>query len=638
MKKLFRIMAGMTLGLLSFTSLEAYSQSDEYPNFYLRGTKNQWGCEQQYKFTRAGARYYLYFSNYSGEAKISNEDWTIEYGAVSGSETTVNTFKEYDGIIRGDNWILDFPENIDVTVSFVYNKQEPNTAKITFYEGKIEFTDEPDPTPDPVNLTSGTLPVLYINVYTDATNTTLNNEIIDKDLSHKNYFTNAEYWLEMNGCTWMEGSDVGSKDAPLPLQIKARGNYTRTGFAKKPFKLKLDKKQNLLGMTPEKSKHYAILAHADDTRGYLRNFTGFNLGKRIGLPWTPSQQPVEVIINGDYRGVYFLTESIRVGDGRVPITELEDNESDPYLISGGYLVELDNYDEEENQIRFEEKPGNNGDPTVRVTFDTPEEYSEIQYRFINDQFTEINNLVGERSKDLWSYLDMDDLARYYLVEEILGHTESFHGSTYLYRDRGEGQKWHFSPLWDCGNAFNSYNDQFFFNTPAFGNTWIHTIAFMPEFRSKVEETWKWFMSTGFNGIYDDMKEYTDRLKKAAEYDYKRWNNAPRPNSMVSSPVADNRDIEHKYNDVKNYLETRVNWLKGQFGDYSGYFAEPSRDTTPAAKLPSYILTDVEVIEVVAPGSEENTAYYTLEGVKVERPVKGIYIKVSGNTVNKIVIP
>ena len=109
----------------------------------------------------------------------------------------------------------------------------------------------------------------------------------------------------------------------------------------------------MLGLT--KSKHFAILAHADDGYGYVRNFTGFSLGRRIGLPWTPAQQPVEVVINGDYRGLYFLTESIRIEEDRVNITELDDNVSDPSLISGGYLVELDNYDEEENQIRMDEK-------------------------------------------------------------------------------------------------------------------------------------------------------------------------------------------------------------------------------------------------------------------------------------------
>ena len=134
---------------------------------------------------------------------------------------------------------------------------------------------------------------------------------------------------------------------------------------------------------------------------------------------TPAQQPIEVVINGDYRGLYFLTESIRVGDDRVPVTELDDNVSDPALVSGGYLVELDNY-EEENQIRMDEKscvPGLYCDQ-LRITWDTPELYSDLQKRFVTDQFTAINDRVGANSDELWAYLDLDDAARYYVVEEL----------------------------------------------------------------------------------------------------------------------------------------------------------------------------------------------------------------------------
>ena len=94
--------------------------------------------------------------------------------------------------------------------------------------------------------------------------------------------------MDVNGCQWLEelgAANIGSKEEPLPLEMKARGNFTRKAFSKKPFKLKLGAKQSMLGLS--KSKHFAILAHADDIYGYMRNFTGFNLGRRMGLPWTP---------------------------------------------------------------------------------------------------------------------------------------------------------------------------------------------------------------------------------------------------------------------------------------------------------------------------------------------------------------
>lgn len=124
---------------------------------------------------------------------------------------------------------------------------------------------------------SGTLPILDIEVF-DSTGE-YDNEIIDRNLLHKKYFK-GKFWIEIPDDLTLLFSSLGSADKPLELQIKARGNFTRTACSKKPFKLKLGTKQNLLGLSPGESKHYVLLPHADDNYGYLRNFVGFELGCR----------------------------------------------------------------------------------------------------------------------------------------------------------------------------------------------------------------------------------------------------------------------------------------------------------------------------------------------------------------------
>lgn len=576
--------------------------SDGYPVMYLRGTQtNTWSAQEKYKFTREGDNYTIHVDKLNGEFKISTDEWGYNYGSNGTVRITGST--SFTGIADGNN--IDAKDLSDVTISFTIVRNGDTLSPTTI---SVQVGDEPVPEPEPQPVTgiSGTLPVLYINVYQYNSGTKqfildsngnkiLDNEVISKDLAHKNYF-NGEYWLDVNGCQWLidlGAESTGTEAKPLPLQIKARGNFTRKAFAKKPFKLKLDKKQNLLNMNinGKASKHWAILAHADDNKGYLRNFTGFALGERIGLPWTPRQQPVEVVINGDYRGLYFLTESIRVGDGRVPVEELDDNVDDRALVSGGYIVELDNYDEDDDaQIRMEEKgQSNQYKDMLRITFDTPEVYSPLQRRFIKDQFTSINDLIGDNSDDMWSYMDIDDAARYYIVEEIISHTESYHGSTYMFRDRGEGEKWHFSPLWDCGNAFNGLTDAYFYDCDPFGNTWIPSLRMNDRFNAKIKETWQWFMGTqgGYSGLNDDIATYCSRIAEGAKADAKRWRGQPYPAGGMA--VVDNSDMESRRTEVIRHLNTKINWLARQndFGPVGGNYAEPSRDTTPAAPLPSY---------------------------------------------------
>lgn len=605
------------------------------PIVYLKGQMTSWDISPSYRFNRTGTRYTLLVDDKIAlnnvEFKIASADWkTVNYGdniTLPSEPANVTLINDGDNIKSGG-----FHTG---TIVFNYDGQE--TVEVTFMPGVLD----PDLTPVVRNPWSGTLPVMYINVYKDESHTSYDNSVIDYNLDHKDYFNEAVYWLDTNGCEWMEelgAASVGSEEKPLPLQIKARGNWTRRGFSKKPFKIKLDKKQDLLGLTEAKSKHYALLAHADDNAGFLRNFTAFNLGKRIGLPWTPGMQPVELVINGNYRGLYFLTESVRVGDGRIPIKELNDNEETQELISGGYVVELDNY-EEDNQIRMDEKTCvPHYTDQLRITWDTPEVYSAIQKRFITDQFNAINENIGRNSDETWSYLDLDDAARYYLVNEIVSHTESYHGSTYLFRDRGDNQKWHFSPLWDAGNAFNGYTDDFFYECDPFGNTWIPSLRANKKFNDKVKETWLWFMQNEYPGIEDDMEEYVERIKTAATYDYKRWGNEQVP--FGGQQVADNRDMSGRLNYVKDHLRSKVNWLKGIFGDYTkGNYSEPERDTTLAAELPEYASTGI--FELPA-DSEENfngeTEYYNLQGIRISNPRRGeIYIMRQGGQSCKVIL-
>lgn len=613
------------LALITAVICSMGASAAELPDVYLRGGDLVGGWDKvsdQYKFTKSGDTYTLHLDKLSGQFKIASEDWrTVDFGGSSADINVPSGSADLTLVRSGKNLVANGLE--DVTLTFTLSASADNEYGYNLQSVDVNIKSKRQP----VTGLSGTLPVLYIMDVKDL-NGNPSDEILSKDLADKSYRAGT-YWLDVTPCKWMVDAgykSVGSEEAPLDLTIKARGNYTRTGFSKKPFKLKLDKKQALLGMT--KSKHWAILAHADDNYGYMRNFTGFNLGKRIGLPWTPAQQPVEVVINGDYRGLYFLTESIRVGDDRVPITELDDNVDDADLATGGYLVELDNYDEE-NQIRMEEKGCvyTGLRDVLRITWDTPEAYSELQKRFVTQQFTAMNDAVGACSDDLWKYMDLDDAARYYLVEEICSHVESYHGSTYLFRDRGAAQKWHFSPLWDMGNAFNGpTNDNFYYHSP-FGNTWIASMMANQTFRAKVEATWRWFMSNKFDGLYDDLDTYAAAIKEAAKADRARWKDAALPASTDNNnptPVVDNTDMDSRLAAVKSHLQAKTEWLKGRFGNYTlGLFDEPERDTTPAAPLPEFMVTaGIESVEADAAMEAGAAEYYNLQGIRVINPVKG----------------
>ena len=265
---------------------------------------------------------------------------------------------------------------------------------------------------------SGALPLLHIDTENGAA------------ITSKEDYVNASLYLDANGVSGVE--PVGSADAPVSLKIKGRGNYTWTGFDKKPYRLKFDKKVSILGM--KKNKHFGLLAHADDNLGFLRNAVGFELSRKLGLAWTPTAEPVEVLLNGEYIGLYFLTELIRVDPDRVDIVEQADNATDAEAVTGGWLVEIDNYDTDPH-IEITE---GNGERII-FTYKTPEILSSVQGSYLTSQMTAINAAIytSDKSSTEWEkYVDIDALARYYVVQEILDDCESFHGSCYMHKQLG----------------------------------------------------------------------------------------------------------------------------------------------------------------------------------------------------------
>ena len=116
--------------------------------------------------------------------------------------------------------------------------------------------------------------------------------------------------------------------------IRGRGHGTWSAD-KKPYRIKLRENADLLGMGP--NKHWVLLANRYD-HSLLRNRLISYIGTEFGLAFTPKCLPVDLGVNGEYYGSYLLSEQIRIGENRVDIDELtEEDVSDPER-TGGYLL------------------------------------------------------------------------------------------------------------------------------------------------------------------------------------------------------------------------------------------------------------------------------------------------------------
>lgn len=349
---------------------------------------------------------------------------------------------------------------------------------------------------------------------------------------------------------------LGTAEVPITAQFKGRGNWTWTGFDKKPYRIKMDAKQKVLGMPS--NKHWCLMAAADDNLGFLRMPLGHMISEAIGLRWTPRLVPVELVLNNKYVGLYFMTEHVRVGSKRVNIEEQEEGEKQADLITGGWLVEIDNY-YTENNITFTE--GNGQD--IMVSLKEPEIISAEQRNYIVNQMLELNTALYEKTpQHIERILDMKESAKYYLVQEIMGDCESYHGSCYLYKDRdslGTVDKWKFGPVWDFGNSYRSYHhDGWIYERPQFAQYWIGQLATWPSFQKELSEQWWIYYHTQKDEVRARLVEISKLIAQAAKNDAVVWRN--------TLNYTDNSNMTEKTNSILEQYDWRIQWLYSKLGE------------------------------------------------------------------------
>ena len=222
----------------------------------------------------------------------------------------------------------------------------------------------------------------------------------------------------------------------LPVKVKVRGNSSAIG-AKKSYKLKFEEPVELLNRGPGYAdKEWLLLNNGSD----LKTWLGFWLSKRLGMAWTPSVRFVDVEMNGKNKGIYLLSESVEVGAARVNIPE------------AGALFEEDVYwwNEDGNYFRTKNLP-----VFMAYTWKYPEDAAPDDKRIkdLQTRMQRIENKLSLHDVFIGKELDLDSMASWLLVRDILGHGDPAGSNLYFYTDNIRSGKIKMGPLWDFDAAF-----------------------------------------------------------------------------------------------------------------------------------------------------------------------------------------
>lgn len=356
--------------------------------------------------------------------------------------------------------------------------------------------------------------------------------------------------------------------------VRGRGNAS-WNFPKKPYRLKFDEKQQLLD-APAKAKKWTLINNYGD-KTLMRNILAFELSRRFGLAYTPYCHPVDVVLNGEYRGCYQLCDQIEVNKNRVNITEMEPEDVTLPELSGGYLIEVDAYASTEASHFYSTL----GTP---VTIKSPddEDIVNAQTRYITDYFNRMENAVfasnfADPETGYRRYLDLDSFLKHFMVGEMSGNTDTY-WSVYMTKDR-ESDKFFTGPVWDFDIAFDNdqrtypieaHTDYIFASKGSVASEAMRRMVnrIVKEddgVRQRLLELWSEARNT--KGIDEtSLLEYVDKtvelLNESQKLNFLRWN-------ILSERVHENPQASGSYEGevaiVKNFIRKRLPQMDGFIG-------------------------------------------------------------------------
>lgn len=409
--------------------------------------------------------------------------------------------------------------------------------------------------------------------------------------------------------------DGGKLIQEYPITARGRGNAS-WGYPKKPWRIKFNdgKSHHMLRgsaqESPSKAKKWTLINNWGD-KTLMRNCLAFEVSKRLDALYTPWCQPVDVIMNGEYKGCYQLCDQVSVDKNRVPVTEMETWDNEEPEVTGGYLVEVDAYASQESSW-FNSSRGN----PVTIKHPGDDDITTQQHNYIRDYFNLMESAVfasnyTDPQDGYRKYLDIESFLKHFIIGEFSGNMDTY-WSTYMYKEREENQ-FHVSPCWDFDLAFdndqriypvNGRSDWAFRGGSCAGNmrSFVNRLISDDAAYQQLTQIWK---DNRKEGLLDEktLVAYVDSMAKdmkaSANLNFIRW---PILNERVHQNVSALGSFEAEVDVLRNYIPTRLNWID----NYLGY--DPGAMYTDSTY---YISTPQELIDfsmAVSGGATYSNAY------------------------------
>ncbi len=359
------------------------------------------------------------------------------------------------------------------------------------------------------------------------------------------------------------------------IGIERRGYSSQMVSDKKPYGLTTLQDDNvsnnnvsLFGMPAENDWILNPLAY--DQTG-MRDVLAYELSNQIGQ-YASRSQYCEVVLNGNYRGLYVFMEKIKVDKNRVNIEKMDETFNQSPEVTGGYIVQANRSDNDPLAWSMQTYLFSWWGPVYTEFihhYPKHENITNTQNDYIHGVFLDLESVAHSYNTDITtgipSVIDIPSFVDFMIMSEFTSNVDVYHLSTFFHKDRCG--KLRAGPIWDYNLAFgydafgnrSGYNVWQFDNQDNTGPRFWKDLFDTDEFRCYFAKRWFELTEEGMPLDYDRICNRIDEIDaviaEAIGRDNQRWNQMSQHAQYV--------------NNMKNWLQQRINWLNSHIGSSQG---------------------------------------------------------------------
>lgn len=322
----------------------------------------------------------------------------------------------------------------------------------------------------------------------------------------------------------------------IPADVKGRGNSSFTA-SKYGYRLELNEKNGLLEMPS--NKDWVLIPNFID-RSLIRNEVTSKIAKALNDPWVPRSRFVELFFNRDYRGVFQLTERIKVGKKRVNIAP------------DAFLVEVDYKYKEGEQVFFSKS-------NVPFRIHYPKNISDATLLDVKKHIDRFEDFLKTDFSiaELSNWIDLEFYIRYYWIQEFSKNADGgFNTSVFFTWRKGENIK--MGPIWDFDAAYGAAYARSYKGWLIRESYWNKNIFRNKDFIKRVNAYWKENKSV-FESAVDSVETLGKSISAAADNNFLRWPILEN-DELVGAKVDSYGSYEASVLGLKNWMKNRLTWI------------------------------------------------------------------------------